>query len=41
LLAEKVIPHLITSDINAMLTMLPSHQKIKAAVFCPQQRWRD
>jgi hypothetical protein len=33
LLAEEVFLHLITSDINAMLTMLPSHLEIRAAVF--------
>jgi hypothetical protein len=29
LLAEEVIPRLITDDINAILTMLPSHKEIK------------
>jgi mannosylglycoprotein endo-beta-mannosidase len=33
LLAEEVIPNLVTRDINAILTMLPSHDEIKAAVF--------
>jgi hypothetical protein len=33
LLAEEVIPNLITEDLNTMLTLLPSHQEIKAAVF--------
>ncbi|MCH89944.1 RNA-directed DNA polymerase (Reverse transcriptase), partial [Trifolium medium] len=33
LLAEEVIPKLITDDINALITLLPSHQEIKAAVF--------
>ncbi|GAU48962.1 hypothetical protein TSUD_406700 [Trifolium subterraneum] len=33
LLAEEVIPTLITYDINAIMTMLSSHQEIKAAVF--------
>jgi hypothetical protein len=33
LLADEVIPKLITDDINALMTMLPSHQEIKAAVF--------
>ncbi|CAJ2648329.1 unnamed protein product [Trifolium pratense] len=32
-LADEVIPKLITEDINALMTMLPSHQEIKAAVF--------
>ncbi|MCH82389.1 RNA-directed DNA polymerase (Reverse transcriptase), partial [Trifolium medium] len=33
LLADEVIPHLITDDINALMTLLPSHQEIKSAVF--------
>jgi hypothetical protein len=33
LLAEEVIPKLITDDVNALMTILPSHQEIKAAVF--------
>lgn len=33
LLAEEVIPNIVTDDINTMLTMMPSHQEIKAAVF--------
>ncbi|GAU22346.1 hypothetical protein TSUD_106740 [Trifolium subterraneum] len=33
LLAEEVIPKMITDEINYLLTMLPSHQEIKAAVF--------
>jgi hypothetical protein len=33
LLAAEVIPNLVTSELNALLTMLPSHQEIKAAVF--------
>jgi hypothetical protein len=33
LLAEEVIPSLVTEDINAVLTMLPSHAEIKNAVF--------
>ncbi|WJX46320.1 rhamnogalacturonan endolyase [Trifolium repens] len=33
LLTEEVIPSLVTEDINAILTMLPSHSEIKAAVF--------
>ncbi|MCH80548.1 ribonuclease H protein [Trifolium medium] len=33
LLAEQVIPNLVTDDVNAILTMLPSHEEIKAAVF--------
>lgn len=33
LLAEEVIPLLVTNEVNAMLTMLPSHQEIKVAVF--------
>jgi hypothetical protein len=33
LLAEEVIPSLVTEDINAILTMLPSHSEIKAVVF--------
>lgn len=33
LLAEEVIPQLITDDINALLTMLPSHKEIKASSF--------
>jgi len=45
LLAEEVIPYLITSDINAMLTMLPSHQEIKAAVLPSKKKvvlvWMD
>ncbi|PNX79615.1 ribonuclease H, partial [Trifolium pratense] len=31
--AEEVIPNLINEDINAVMTMLPSHQEIKSAVF--------
>ncbi|KAK2352799.1 hypothetical protein QL285_090510 [Trifolium repens] len=33
LLAEEVIPHLVTDEVNALMTLLPSHQEIKAAVF--------
>jgi len=33
LLAEEVIPNLITDEINNLMTMLPSHQEIKSAVF--------
>jgi hypothetical protein len=33
LLADDVIPKLITEEINALITMLPSQQEIKAAVF--------
>ncbi|MCH79620.1 RNA-directed DNA polymerase (Reverse transcriptase), partial [Trifolium medium] len=33
LLAEEVIPNLVTDDVNALLTMLPSHDEIKAAAF--------
>ncbi|MCH80179.1 ribonuclease H protein [Trifolium medium] len=33
LLVSEVIPSLVTDDINAILTMLPSHAEIKAAVF--------
>jgi hypothetical protein len=33
LLAEEVIPHLVTDEVNALMTLLPSHQEIKAVVF--------
>jgi hypothetical protein len=33
LLAEEVIPSLVTDEINVVLTMLPSHDEINAAVF--------
>jgi ribonuclease HI len=33
LLADEVIPNLITNEVNSLLTALPSHQEIKAAVF--------
>jgi hypothetical protein len=33
LLAAEVIPNLVTPELNTLLTMLPSHQEIKAAVF--------
>lgn len=33
LLAEEVIPKLVTDEVNKMLTMLPSHQEIKAVIF--------
>jgi len=33
LLIYEVIPKLITNDINVVLTILPSHQKIKAEVL--------
>jgi hypothetical protein len=33
LLAEEVIPSLVTDEINALLTVLPSHLEIKSAVF--------
>jgi ribonuclease HI len=33
LLAEEVIPTLVTEDINALMTLLPSHSEIKSAVF--------
>jgi ribonuclease HI len=32
-LAENVIPSLVSEETNAILTMLPSHSEIKAAVF--------
>jgi hypothetical protein len=32
-LVDEVIPHLITDDVNNLLTMLPSADEIKAAVF--------
>ncbi|PNX70974.1 hypothetical protein L195_g057930, partial [Trifolium pratense] len=32
-LAEEVIPNLVTEETNALMTMLPSHDEIKAAVF--------
>jgi hypothetical protein len=32
-LAEEVIPCLVTDDLNALLTVLPSHSEIKSAVF--------
>jgi hypothetical protein len=33
LLAEEVIPNLVTPDINSVMTMLPSSDEIKAVVF--------
>ncbi|PNX99831.1 ribonuclease H, partial [Trifolium pratense] len=33
LLAEDVIPKLVTNEVNAVLTMLPSHDEVRAAVF--------
>jgi hypothetical protein len=33
LLAQEVIPPLVTNEVNTMLTMLPSHKEIKAAIF--------
>jgi exonuclease III len=33
LLAEEVIPHLVTDDINALLTIFPSNDEVKAVVF--------
>jgi hypothetical protein len=33
LLAEEVIPNLISEEVNTMLIMLPSHDEIKSAVF--------
>ncbi|MCI28042.1 RNA-directed DNA polymerase (Reverse transcriptase), partial [Trifolium medium] len=33
LLAEEVIPNLVTDEVNALLTMVPSHDEIKTAVF--------
>jgi ribonuclease HI len=33
LLAEEVIPPLVTNDINALMTVFPSHSEIKSAVF--------
>jgi hypothetical protein len=33
LLAEEVIPSLVTDEINTLLTVLPSHLEIKSAVF--------
>jgi hypothetical protein len=33
LLAEEVIPHLVEDNTNQMLTVLPTHEEIKAAVF--------
>jgi hypothetical protein len=32
-LVDEVIPHLVTDDVNEILTMLPSAEEIKAAVF--------
>jgi hypothetical protein len=32
-LVDEVIPNLITNEINAMLTTLPSIQEVKAAAF--------
>jgi hypothetical protein len=32
-LAEEVIPNLVTEEVNALLTVLPSHIEIKAAFF--------
>jgi hypothetical protein len=32
-LAEEVIPNLVTEEVNALLTVLPSHIEIKAVVF--------
>jgi ribonuclease HI len=32
-LIDDVIPSLVTTDVNAILTLLPSHEEIKAAVF--------
>jgi hypothetical protein len=33
LLAEEVIPNLISEEVNTMLIMLPSHDEIKSVVF--------
>jgi hypothetical protein len=33
LLAEEDIPNLVTAEINTLMTVLPSHDEIKAAVF--------
>lgn len=33
MLVEEVIPQLVGGNINAMLTMLPSHEEIRNAVF--------
>jgi hypothetical protein len=33
LLADEVIPNLVTDELNSLLTLLPSHCEIKAAVF--------
>jgi hypothetical protein len=33
LLAEEVIPNLISEEVNTMLIMLPSHDEIKSAIF--------
>ncbi|GAU17760.1 hypothetical protein TSUD_171480 [Trifolium subterraneum] len=33
LLVDEVIPKIITEDINSLISMLPSHQEIKNAVF--------
>ncbi|MCH79990.1 RNA-directed DNA polymerase (Reverse transcriptase) [Trifolium medium] len=33
LLADEVIPNLVTDEINSLMTILPSHAEIKAAVF--------
>jgi hypothetical protein len=33
LLAEEVIPTLVTDEINALMTMLPSNSEIKSAIF--------
>ena len=33
LLVEDVIPNLITNEVNALLTMLPSHKEIKSVLF--------
>jgi hypothetical protein len=33
LIADEVIPNMVTDDINALLTVLHSHNEIKAAVF--------
>ncbi|MCI28978.1 RNA-directed DNA polymerase (Reverse transcriptase), partial [Trifolium medium] len=33
LLAEEVIPKLVTDEVNVVLTLLPSHDEVRAAVF--------
>ncbi|GAU27921.1 hypothetical protein TSUD_160160 [Trifolium subterraneum] len=33
MLADKVIPKLVTDEVNVVLTMMPSHDEVQAAVF--------